>query len=202
MKRRNLLVAALSLALAAGSLTPLAAAPKPQIEDPLNDANFINDQGSGDGTFGNFAGPADGGSVSDLLAVTLSNDKKNLYIQVDTEAAPPAISGVGFRVRTNPDDAGTHCLEFEAYFPGANNTLTAAKGVFEDVCAGAEPVDIEVLGTQMVIPRSAHKAFAKGGKLTSPQAQSFLFTGDGESVNGIGPYVDTTTVGKDFKFKK
>lgn len=200
MKRKNILVGVIGLALVAGSLTPLSAAPKPNIEDVLGDANFVNDQGTGDGSFGDFAG-ADAGTVSDLTAVTFSNDKKNLKISIETEAAPPATTGIGYRVRTNPDDAGTYCLVFEAFHPGANNVLTTAKAHFKDVCEGGEPVEVQVLGTQLVIPRSAHKAFAKGGKLTAPQAQAFLYSGD--YPNGAaGPTADTTKVGTDFKFKK
>ena len=200
MKRRNLLVGALGLVLAAGSLTPISAAPKPQIEDVLGDANFVNDQGTGDGSFGDFAG-ADAGTVSDLTGVTFSNDKKMLYIQIDTEAAPPATTGIGYRVRTNPDDAGNYCLLFEAFHPGANNALTSAKGHFIDACADAEPVEIEVLGGRLAIPRKAHKAFSKGGKLTAPQAQAFLYSGD-YPTGVIGPYADTTKVGTDYKLKK
>lgn len=198
MKRSVLVLVVLAVSMVATALQATAAG-KPHIEDPLNDANFINDQGTGDGA--GQVTPADGGSVSDILGVTFSNDKKNLYIDISTEAAPPAITGIGYRVRTNPDDGGTHCLVFEAFHPGANNVLTAARGSFTDTCEGGDPVEIEVLGTRLVIPRKAHPAFGKGGKLTAPQAQSFLYSGEyGAGV--AGPYPDTTQVGTDFAFKK
>lgn len=198
MKRAVLISLALAVALA-GTALQAAAAPKPHIEDPLNDANFINDQGTGEGT--GTVTPADAATVSDLLAVTFSNDKKNLYIDIETEAAPPAISGIGYRVRVNPDDAGTHCLLFEVFHPGANNTLTTPKAHLVDACEGSDPVEIEVLGTRLVVDRKLHDAFAKGSKLTAPQAQSFLYSGEyGAGV--MGPYPDVTEVGTDFKFKK
>ena len=198
MKRSVLVLIVLAISLIATALQATAGS-APNIEDPLNDANFLNDQGNGDGA--GTVTPADGGSVSDILAVTFSNDKKNLYIDVETEAAPPAISGIGYRVRTNPDDSGTHCLVFEAYHPGANNTLTSPVGWFWDACEGTDPVEIEVLGTRWVIDRKAHKGFGKNAILTAPQAQSYLYSGDG--TNGMkGPYPDTTEVGTDFKFKK
>lgn len=201
MKRTHMLAAVVGLALAAGSLTPISAAPKPQIEDPVGDSNFVNDQGTGDGSFGDFTG-ADAGTVSDLMGITFSNDKKNLLIQIDTEAAPPATTGIGYRVRTNPDGAGgTYCLLFELFYPGANNVLTTAKAHFIDACGDGEKVEIEVLGTQLVIPRNLHKSFGKGGKLTAPQAQAFLYSGDYPS-GAIGPYADTTKVGTDYKLKK
>lgn len=198
MKRSVLVLVVLAISMVATALQATAAS-KAHIEDPLNDANFINDQGTGDG--GGQATPADAGSVSDILAVTFSNDKKNLYIDIETEAAPPATTGIGYRVRVNPDDGGSYCLIFEAYHPGANNVLTAARGSFTDACEGGDPVEFEVMGGRLVIPRKLHPAFGKGGKLTAPQAQSFLYTGDyGSGV--AGPYPDTTEVGTDFAFKK
>ena len=195
---------ALSLVTALGLLLALSlnatAGPKPQITDPLGDANFVNDQGSGDGSFGD-QNPADAGTVSDITDVTFSNDAKNLKVLIGTEAAPPATTGIGYRVRTNPDDAGTYCIIIEAYFPGANNALTAPIGYFQDMCGGGERQEIQVLGTQLVIPRTASPAFAKGAKLTSPQAQAFLYSGN-ETTGATYPVADTTKVGTDYTFKK
>ena len=201
MKRLTKISAILGLTAAlVGASLQATAAPKPQITDPLGDANFVNDQGTGDGSTGD-VNPADAGTVSDLTGVTFSNDAKNLIVSIATEAAPPAATGIGYRVRVNPDGAGgTYCLFFEAFFPGANNVLTEAKAQFRDACGG-ETTELDVLGTQLVVPRSLSKAFAKGAKLTAPQAQSFLYSGD--YPNGVvGPFADTTKVGTDFVFKK
>lgn len=192
-------VAALAaVAVAAGSLQ---AAPKPSIEDPLGDANFVNDQGTGDGSVGDQTG-ADAGTVSDLTAVTFTNDRKNLYVQISTEAAPPATTGIGYRVRVNPDSTGTHCLLFEAFFPGANNALTAGEAQFRNACTGDDPVKVDVLGTTIVVPRKLDKAFGKRGKLKAPQAQSFLWSGTSYPAGVAAPYADTTKVGKAYKLKK
>ena len=195
---------ALSLVTALGLLLALSlnatAGPKPQITDPLGDANFVNDQGSGDGSFGDQTA-ADAGTVSDITEVTFSNDAKNLKVLIGTEAAPPATTGNGYRVRTNPDDAGTYCIIIEAYFPGANNALTSPIGYFQDMCGGGERQEIQILGTQLVIPRKASPAFAKGAKLTAPQAQAFLYSGN-ETAGATYPVADTTKVGADFTFKK
>lgn len=195
---------ALSMAAALGLLLTLSmnatAAPKPQIVDPVGDANFVNDQGTGDGSNGDQT-PADAGTVSDITDVTIWNNAKALYINFATEAAPPAATGIGYRVRANPDATGTYCLTFEVYHPGANNALTTAVGYFRDVCAGGEAVPIKILGSQWEIPRSASEAFAKGGKLVAPQAQAYLYTGN-ETAGATYPVADTTKVGTDFAFKK
>ena len=199
MKRAFSIVAALGLSLALG--VQATAAPKPHITDPLGDANFVNDQGTGDGSFGD-VNPADAGTVSDLVSVTFSNDAKTLKVLITTEAAPPAATGIGYRVRTNPDGpGGAYCIVIEAYHPGANNVLAQAVGYVQDVCAGGERQPIKVVGTQLEIPRKASKLFAKGGKLTSPQAQSFLYSGN-ESAGTTYPVADTTKVGTDYAFKK
>ena len=198
--KRSITVAAVGAALALlGSSLQATAAAKPSIEDPLGDANFINDQGTGDGTFGDF-NQADAGTVSDLLAVTFTNDAKNLYVQIQTEAAPPATTGIGYRVRVNPDATGRYCLNIEAYFPGANNVLTQAVAYLRDACNGGEAVPLKLLGTQVVVPRKASKALASGATLKAPQAQSFLYSGN-ESGGSTYPVADTTKVGTDYKLK-
>ena len=198
--KRIIAMTAAGVLLAGLSIQATAApTPKPQIEDPLGDANFLNDQGTGDGSFGDVTG-ADAGTVSDLTAVTLTNDKKNLYVQFQTEAAPPALSGVGYRARFN-GAPGSQCLYVEAFFPGGNNDLTAAKAQFRDSCAGGDPVEAQILGTLVVVPRSAHEAFGKGKKLTDIQALTFLWSGSSYPLGVDRPVVDTTLVGKDFAFK-
>jgi hypothetical protein len=170
-----------------------AAAPKTVIEDPVGDANFVNDQGTGDGSFGDQTA-ADAGTVSDIEAVNLSNDAKNLYVDFVTEAAPPATTGIGYRFRAN--EGG--CFKVEAYFSGANNVVTTPVGYLIDDCNGGEKVEIEIIGTRFVVPRSASPALKKGSTLTAPQAQAFLYWGDGSTGAPIG-YADTTKVGTDWK---
>jgi hypothetical protein len=185
------------------SSTGAGAAPKATlvIEDPPEDANFLNDQGTGDGSFGNHVTPADASTVTDILEVTLAQDKKNLYVTIGTQTAPPATQGVGFRFRANPDDAGTHCLVLEAFYPGATNDLTAAQAHLRDACAGGDPVEIQALGAMMVVPRSAHEALRKGMTLTAPQVQTFIYSGSASPAGASYPVVDTTLVGADYKLK-
>lgn len=187
------------------SLTGASAAPAPKeiLEDPAGDANALNDQGTGDGSNGDHVTPADASTVTDLLAVTITNDAKKLTISIQTEAAPPATQGVGYRVRFNPDGAGgAHCIVLEAFFPGGGNDLTAAEGHLRDTCAGGDPIPIEVLGYQLTVPRKANKAFAKGATLKAPQAQSFIYVGSSYPAGAAIITMDTTKVGTDYKLVK
>jgi hypothetical protein len=200
--KKAILPAAVLAMLVAGSLHAGAApTPKPQITDPLGDANFVNDQGTGDGSVGDQAPGADAGNASDLGTVTFHNDAKNLYVTFMNEQAPPATQGMGLRARVN-GDPGSQCLVFEAFYPGATNNLTAAEAQMRDTCAGGDAIPIEVVGTMLTIPRSAHEAFGKGQTLTSPQAQSFVYTGTSQPAGVSGPFIDTTKVGTDYKLKK
>ncbi len=199
MKRALSIAMVLSLPLLLAG-TSLNAAPKPQINDPYGDANFVNDQGTGDGSVGDNT-TADAGNASDLGSVTFDNDAKNLYVTFLNEQSPPATQGIGLRARVN-GAPGSQCLLFEIYFSGATNTLTANEGYFRDVCAGGAAVPVDVLGTQMTIPRGLHEAFGKGKTLDTPQAQSFVYTGSSYPAGVSGPYIDTTKVGTDYKLKK
>ena len=190
--------ASVSLLLAAPSLS--APAPIAVIEDPYGDANGINDQGTGDGSTGDVTGAADAGNASDLGDVTVTNDAKNLYILFMNEQSPPATQGLALRFRVN-GEPGSQCLNFEVYYPGATNNLTATEAILRDTCAGGDPIEIEALGTQLIIPRSAHEDLGKGKVLTNPQAQSFVWSGTSYPAGVGGPYIDTTKVGKDYKLK-
>ena len=200
MKKALSIATALSLPLLLAGPS-LNAAPKPQISDPFGDANAINDQGTGDGSMGDHAPGADAGNASDLGTVTITNDAKNLYITFANEQSPPATQGLGLRLRVN-GAPGSQCLNFEIFYPGATNNLTENEAHLRDSCAGGDPIPVEVLGTQMIIPRSAHEALGKGKVLDTPQAQTFVYTGSSYPAGVMGPYIDTTKVGTDYKLKK
>lgn len=202
MKRAISISVLLSVACAgvlSSSLVASAATAKTVIEDPAGDANFINDQGTGDGSVGD-QNPADAGNVSDLISVALANDAENLYVTFYAEGAPPATQGLGYRVRFNPDGAaGSQCILIEAFFPGATNVMTEFKAHVVDTCAGGDPVPVEILGTMLTIPRSANEAFGKGKTLAAPQAQSFVWWGSYPEGAALGT-MDTTKVGTDYRF--
>ncbi len=203
MKQSSRIAVGITLALGltiSASLAGAAPAPKVVIEDPINDANGLNDQGTGDGSMGDNETPADASSVTDITAITIANDAKNLFIAIETEAGPPGTQGVGYRVRANPDGAaGAYCLVFEVLHPGAGNTLTAAEAQLRDTCTG-ETTPIEVLGNTLTIPRSANPAFAKGATLKAPQALAFVYAGSSAPAGAPVVFTDTTKVGTDYKF--
>lgn len=208
MKRSISILTVLALGLAFTATANGAPAPKPSIEDPLNDANFVNDQGTGDGSVGDVAGPADASGFADLLSVTFTNDAKNVYVHIETESTAAVTAGEGFRVRTNPDGpGGVYCLNFEIFFPGATNDLTASVAHLRDACAaGSAAIEGEATfsllgGFMIVVPRKAHEGLGKGAKLTAPQAASFVYTGS-YPTGAAGPYLDTTKPGTDYALKK
>ena len=204
MKRGFSIVMAMGLVFClAGGSVGAAPAPKTLMEDPAGDANALNDQGTGDGSNGDNVTPADASTVTDLLSIDVSNDAKNLYITVGTEAAAPATQGVGYRVRFNPDGTGgTYCLVFEAFYPGVGNDLTAAAAHLRDTCEGGDPVELQVLGNMIVVPRKVSKALGKGAVLKAPQAQSFIYVGSSYPAGAAIVHMDTTKVGKDYKLVK
>ena len=189
------------------SVAPVSAggAPKPTVvlEDVLEDANFVNDQGTGDGSFGDIAG-ADASSFADIASAGFSNDKNNLYVFIETQSNAAPAAGEGFRVRANPAAGGVYCLNFEIYFNGAQNTLTAAEGIFRDACGAGDAVpvkaEISIHGGYMItVPRKGIDALGKGKTLGAPQAQTFIYSGSSYPAGVAGPYFDTTKVGKDYK---
>lgn len=208
MNRIKLVIATIGgLALLAAHSMSVGAAPKPflSLEDPQGDANFLNDQGTGDGSFGDFEDAGtDASDFADIVSVSFSNDKKNLYVHMETESTGSPSASEGFRVRTNPTGP-VYCLNFEIFFPGAQSTVTAATAQLRDACTATTveaAVAIDIYGGYTItIPRSAHEAFAKGGTLTAPQMQTFLYSGP-HPAGVAGPYLDTTLAGKDYKLKK
>ncbi len=117
--------------LASGSMLAAQAATtvpaEVQIEDPLNDGNFVNDQdvtGTPVSGEGDHATAADASSVSDFLKVWFSNTKKTISVHILTERPPPAISTIYYRIASNPGEgevgANTTrgCLNWRMIFPG------------------------------------------------------------------------------------
>ena len=127
----GLVAAALSQSLIAQAATTVPA--KVQIEDPLGDSNFLNDQdttgtpasGTGDQTTA-----ADAGSVSDFLKVWFSNTKTTISVHILTERPPPAISTIYYRIAANPGEGeiGSNtlrgCLNWRMIFPGQQSVPT------------------------------------------------------------------------------
>src|SRR5687767_10710613 len=99
-KRFWSVVIAGALVAGAGTVLPAQAQEAPaivvpdvvQIDDPLNDANYLNDQSlltNVPPTQDNDTA-ADAGSTSDLLKVWYSADKTTVSVNIQTQAPPPA----------------------------------------------------------------------------------------------------------------
>ncbi len=201
MKPVSKLAPALAIALVVGASTLVSAAPaeKTIVEDPINDANGLNDQGTGNGSSGNNETPADASSVTDITALKMSNDAKNLYISIETEGPAQGTQGVGARVRMNPDGAGgTYCLVFEVFQPGAGNSLEKTEAHLRDTCTG-ETTPVEAVGNMFTVPRKISKAFGKGAVLKAPQVHTFIYVGSSYPAGNPYPVMDTTVVGDDYK---
>lgn len=207
----------LCMALAAGLVTAAPPAhaggiPKPTVvlEDPEEDANGLNDQGASDGSFGDQSDAgADASEFADIVSAGFSNDKKNLYVFIETQSTGQPSAGEGFRVRANPTGgaaSGVFCLNFEIYFNGAQNTLTSPEAIFRDACGAGDPVSVKAEmstygGYMITVPRKGIEALGKGKALAAPQAQTFAYSGSSYPAGVTGPYFDTTKAGKDYKLK-
>ena len=207
MKRTLITLLTMSL-LAIHAPVSAGAIPKPKtvLKDPAEDANGINDQGTGDGSFGDFSeAGADASEFADIISAGFSSDKKNLYVFIETQSTAQPIAGEGFRVRANPAAGGVYCLNFEIYFNGAQNSLAGPEAIFRDACNASDvPVksEISALGGYMItVPRKGVEALGKGKALAAPQAQTFIYSGSSYPAGVAGPYLDTTKIGKDYKLK-
>lgn len=202
MKRAIAIV--MAAALCAAFSATATGAPKPNIVDPMNDANGINDQGTGDGSFGDF-NQATVSTITDLLEIRFTNDAKTITAHIKTQGLPPASQGTGYRVRVNPDGAGgAYCLYFESFHPGAGNDLTENVGHVRDACTGEviEAVVIPtVYGLGITVPRKSHPAFGKGKKLIAPQGAGFVYLGSAYPAGVMYPVTDTTKPGTDYAIK-
>ena len=155
---------ALSGALVGAALVPLMAQAatkvpaKVQIEDPVGDSNFLNDQDTitPAGQQGDHTTPADAGSVSDFIKVWFSNTKTTVSLHILTERAPPATSTIYYRVAASPgtgeigENTTRGCLNWRMIFAGqqvagpatvdtstyrgSDPTKPASLAEFEDVC--------------------------------------------------------------------
>lgn len=202
MKRFLKLAPALALAMGlvvSSSLASAAPEPKTIVEDPINDANGLNDQGTSDGSFGDNETPADASTVTDITALKMSNDAKNLYITIETEGPAQGTQGVGARVRMNPDGpGGTYCLVFEVFHPGAGNSLENTEAHLRDTCTG-ETTAVEAIGNMFTVPRNISEALGKGAVLKAPQAHTFIYAGSSYPAGVAYPVMDTTAIGDDYK---
>ncbi|MBW3609892.1 MAG: hypothetical protein KY463_16505, partial [Actinobacteria bacterium] len=117
------LTAALSIPAGAQEAEPTVVPEVVNIEDPLNDANFLNDQGNrgNTGFQGDHSSPVDAGSVSDVLKVWFTHDATNVNLHIQTQAPGPATTAILYQMYSNPGgDYSAGCLRWAALIPGVN----------------------------------------------------------------------------------
>ncbi|MFP5297424.1 MAG: hypothetical protein ACLGHL_00350 [Actinomycetota bacterium] len=191
----------------------------PNVVDPLNDANYLNDQGlAGAGLTGTPATvpsagdngtPADGGSVSDILAVWFTADQGSVYAHIQTQAPGPATAALFYRVTVDPG-VGANCLWFQAGAPGAGNAGTVGASLrtvapcdpVQTVNEGAEFTQVEGpdgTGIHTIkIPRALSAYLVDGAKLATPKAETRHYTAAPTGNSLTAPQIDNTKPGTDY----
>ncbi|MFP5352516.1 MAG: hypothetical protein ACLGIB_08140 [Actinomycetota bacterium] len=230
MKKIVTLLASLALVASGLHLLPAAAAEEApevpavvQIEDPLNDGNFLNDQGNRDktGFQGDKATPADGSTVGDLLRVWFTNDSETVSVHFQTEKPGPATTSIAYQAYTNAGEgsAGSNalgCLRWYGLIPGASNgQSTTYQGppliklvdrcndgtsVYSNGVEGKHAIVEGPEGTgilTLTFPR-AYSPILAGPSLTAPFASTTIVAG-AEAVGNTGPLmIDNTANGTDY----
>ncbi len=141
-----------------------------QITDPVNDANFVNDQ---DRTEPQVAGQGgdnralcdagapecDASTVSDLIKVWFTNTADTVSLHILTQRPPPAISTIYYRVASNPGEGpigastARGCLNWRMIFggkqaaPGAGpvppQTIDTSTYRGNDLASGSDHAEFE-----------------------------------------------------------
>ena len=225
-----MLVSAL-FALLSGAMPAAAQEPPPptipavpNIEDPIGDANGLNDQGQA-GTIGHQGErvtPADAGSVSDFQKIWFTNDAETVSVHILNEAAGPAINGLRFDVYTTPGEGSAAsstlgCIRFVAIiggkFQGQSTTWhgpDSAKvfdacndgtnwfnnGVEAQLQYGEHPDGGGFV--TITAPQSASPFLAVGQVLSAPQAAARVAYGEAATVAGSFFVTDNTVIGTDY----
>ncbi len=190
-----------------------------QIDDPLNDANFLNDQGNrgSTGFQGDHATPADGGSVSDLLKVWFTNDAETVSMHIQTEAAGPATTAIMYEVFSNSGgDFPLGCLRWAALIPGVSPTSPwqgppviklidrcndEGTNLFANGIEGEYKIEELADGTGVLtatFPRSYSPLLADGLSIVAPFAESSLAVGADAAGVATPVTVDNTINGTDY----
>ena len=181
-----------------------------QIDDPENDANYLNDQSllttvppTQDNTT-----PADVGGTSDLMKVWYTNTADTISVNIQLQDPPPASqSAYIYRVFANPGEGSVTssslgCLRFFAFVPSATPPVGGYSGPqyagLLDYCdkgtnyttdaaegelvVGEGPDDTAIM--TITVPRSYSEKLADGQIFTAPQAQVQNLHGTGTDGNG------------------
>ena len=180
------------------------------IEDPANDANYLNNQGLPIDAPGDNVTPADVSTLGDILKVWFTNDADKANVHIQTQAAVAEggnNAAIFFRVQVDPDGAGETCLWFQGGTTGTNN-LSGAVANLRSVCGGGD----ETLGDGEItvatgpedtgiytisVPRNLHPSLGQGGSLLTPIATSRNYW-NATVQTATAPQIDDTLPGTDY----
>jgi hypothetical protein len=180
---------ALSATSVSAQEAPAAAIPEVvQIDDPLGDANFLNDQDNAYGTPAEGQGDNGGagiGNATDLLKVWFSHSATEISLNFQTNGDPSLLAyDTYYRFSSNPGtgevaaDETRGCLQWAASVNGAGGAYTGAtEGVLTDKCNVGDPVvgpltiaagPETTFVTTITFPRAYSPLLADGSALTTP----------------------------------
>lgn len=222
-----------ALALAAGVLggvpavaqdaAPVTIPAVVQIDDPVGDANGVNDQDNAYGTAaegeGDHVGPA-GGTATDILKVWFSNTPADVSLNIQVNADPRTLAyDTYFRFSSNAgegpvaNDTTRGCLQWIASVNGAAGAYNGpTEGSLTDKCNVGDsvtgPLVVSEADTGFVItitfPRSYSPLLSAGGKLTAPFGVSRILYANGlpSAAGSTAALVtlDNTKRGTDYVF--
>jgi len=233
MRRRSLslvigglLVAGLLSAPATARVAPVPATPN--IEDPIGDANYLNDQGqSGVPDMDDNVTGQDAGGLADIMKVWFTHTERKVFAYIQTESPPPSATGLYFEIVASPGDgeiasSSTGCLHWIVMIAGnVQGQQTTYQGPAQakivDYCndgdsynqngTWAELRAIETLddGTGLitiVAPRKYSPLLGRCQTIASPQALTKDLVGQDDTVSlgfVTGATLDTTKVGADHR---
>lgn len=212
MKRTLALLATAALAGSLALTLPARAAIEipatVQIDDPVGDANYLNDQSlvSGVPEENDNTTAADVGNASDLMKIWYSNDATTVSVHIQVQQAPPATQAYIYRVYSNPGEGTVTsstlgCLRFFAFIPGdpggggyqgdqyAGLLDYCDKGTdyASDAAVGQLAIEDGPDGTAIMsitVPRSYSPKLADGQVFTSPLANVRNLQGTGPQGDG------------------
>jgi hypothetical protein len=194
------------------------------IEDPIGDANFLNDQGNNAtiGHQGEHTTPADAGSVSDFSKIWFTSDAENVSVHILTEKPGPAINALRFDVYASPGkgsvaESTVGCIRFAAIVGGdeqGHDTTWQGDDVARILDACNDGTSIFSNGVEATLtmetladgtglftitgPKSYSPLLADGQVLTKPTAVARVTAGADGVAAAYPVYTDNTVVGTDF----
>ncbi len=227
MKRIITLLASAALVASGLSIVPAAAQETPvipgvaNIEDPTGDANYLNDQGVGNGVDqDDHVTPADVGSFSDIMKVWFSNDADTVTAHFQVQGFPGSTrASIYYIVYASPGEGSAAssslgCVRFVGILSGATYAQSSDEAKIFDHCnegssyfSNGTEAEFSMVegpdGTGIVsikAPRD-YSPLLQEGALTAPHAETRNMTGEATSVGFLaGPRIDTTKIGTDYAF--